>query len=73
MSVAVSRMKRYNLALPEVVFQEIQAIADARGVSVVDVLRGFIKLGLLAVQIENTPDASLVYREGDREQRIILL
>jgi len=73
MSTAVAKMKRYNLALPELVFQEVQTIADERGVSVVDVLRGFVKLGLLAVKIENDPGASLIYREGDREQRILLL
>lgn len=67
------KMKRYNLSLPEATFQEIQAVADERGASVVDVLRGFIKLGLLAVRIESTPEASLIYREGDREQRVILL
>jgi hypothetical protein len=40
---------------------------------VVDILRGFIKLGLLVERIQRIPDAALLIREGDKEQRIILL
>lgn len=67
------RVKRYNLVIPEIVFAEVQAIADERQTSVVDILRRFIKLGIMADGIDKNPDASLVVREGDIEKIIILL
>lgn len=73
MSKTAVRTKRYNMTLPEPVYDELQAIADRRGTTVVDVLRGFIKLGFLAVEIEDTPGSSLILREGDREQRLVLI
>jgi hypothetical protein len=36
-------------------------------------LRRFIRLGLLATQIQERPDAALIFREGDREREILLL
>jgi len=66
-------LKRYNLVLPEELFDEIQQIADNRQTSVVDILRRFIKLGLLADQIERSPDSGLFIREGNIEKHIILV
>ncbi len=65
--------KRYNLILPQDLFDEVQRIADDRQTSVVDMLRRFIKLGLLAIQVEESPGAALLIREGDTEKEIILL
>ncbi len=66
-------LKRYNLALPEELFNEVQRVADEKQTTVVELLRKFIKLGLLAVTVENKPDAELVIREGERERQLILL
>lgn len=66
-------IKRYNLVLPEELFNEVQRIADDRQTSVVDILRRFIKLGLLADQIEKSPDSALIIREGNAERQIILI
>lgn len=41
-------MKRYNLVLPEELWTEIQAIADRDGTTAVEVIRRWLKLGLLA-------------------------
>lgn len=66
-------VKRYNLVLPEDLFNEVQRIADDRQTTVVDILRRFIKLGLLADRIEKSPDSALIIREGEIERQIILV
>ncbi len=71
--VSSPKTKRYHLVLPEELFNEVQRLADERGTTVVDLLRRFVKLGLLTAEVEATPDAQLVIREGDREQRLLLL
>lgn len=73
MAVKAKRLKRYNLVLPAELFDEVQQLADKQHTSVVEMLRKFIKLGLLAIQIEETSDATLLIREGDTEREIILL
>jgi len=66
-------LKRYSLALPEDLFMAIQELADQRQTTVVDLIRRFIKLGLIAAKIEDTPGAALIIRDGDSEQQIIFL
>lgn len=73
MSEKATGVKRYNLVLPEELFNEVQQIADERQTSVVDILRRFIKLGLLADQIEKSPDSALIIRQGNAERQIILV
>lgn len=73
MSEKAMAVKRYNLVLPEELFNEVQRIADDRQTSVVDILRRFIKLGLLADRIEKSPGSALIIREGDIERQIILV
>ena len=67
------KLKRYTLVLPEELFNELQDVADGENIKVVELLRKFIKLGLLAVQVQNTPDAALLIRDGNTEQQILLL
>jgi hypothetical protein len=66
-------LKRYSLVLPEDLFTAIQELADQRQTTVVDLIRRFIKLGLIAAKIEDTPGAALIIRDGDTERQIILL
>ena len=66
-------MKRYHLVLPEGLFDEVQMYANRQQTTVVDVFRKFIKLGLLAAQIEDDPEAALLIRQGNTEREIILL
>lgn len=69
----MSATKRYTLVLPTELFDEVQEVADARHTTVVGLLRQFIKLGLLAVQLEDTPDSALLIREGETEKEIRML
>lgn len=73
MSSSSNGLKRYNLVLPEELFNEIQKVAEDRHTTVVEMLRRFIKLGLLAVQLEETSSAALIIREGDHERQIMLI
>ena len=68
-----SDVKRYNLALPRELFEQVEELAELNQTTVVEVLRRFIKLGLVASRIEQTPDAALLIREGSTEREIILL
>jgi hypothetical protein len=73
MAEGSSKNKRYNLVMPEELFNEIQKIADNRNTTVVEMLRKFIKIGLLVVQAEETPGSALLIREGETEREIILV
>lgn len=66
-------MKRYNLVVPEDLFNELQQLAEARGTTVADLLRRFIKLGLIALQVDQDPNSALIIREGGTEREILLL
>lgn len=65
--------KRYNLNLPDELYDEVEAIAKERSVSVVAVLKQFIKLGLLVAKIEKDPNSELIIREGEKEKVILLM
>lgn len=66
-------LKRYNLVLPEELFCEVQRLAERRHTTVVDLLRKFIRLGLLVANAEESSNATFIIREGDKEQQLVLL
>jgi len=66
-------LKRYNLVLPMVLFDQLQQAADERHVTVVELLRKFVKLGLMAIQVEGNPSAALFIREGNTERQIVII
>jgi hypothetical protein len=70
---AQTALKRYNLALPEPLYEELQTLADREHTTILELLRRFIKLGLLAVKVQDTPGAALIIREGESEREIVLL
>jgi hypothetical protein len=65
--------KRYNLVLPEDLYNEVQTLAERRGTTVVEVFRRFIRLGLLIAKAEESPDMEFILRKGDKEQQLLLL
>lgn len=73
MASDLKRIKRYNLALPEDLFNELQQTADQRQTTVVELLRKFIKLGLLIIQTEDSSGSTFWLKEGDSEKQIILI
>jgi len=68
-------VRRYSLVLPEQLFQEVQQLADAEQTTVVELLRRFTRLGVLATRAQQEPGGGLFIREraGDAEQRLLLL
>ena len=71
--VSSKEMKRYNLVLPQILFDELQRIADEKDTTVVEIIKRFIRLGLLVSNAEKSPDMSFVLRRGDREDQLLLL
>lgn len=66
-----TKVKRYSLVLPQGLFDQLESVAEEHHTTVVEVLRRYIKLGLLATKIEQQEDAALIIREGDRERELI--
>ena len=71
--VIKSEVKRYNMVLPQSLFDQLESVAAQHHMTVMDVLRSFIKLGLLAVKVEEREDAALIIREGDKERELVIL
>ena len=67
------KVKRYNLVLPSGLFDEVQGLADSENVSVLELLKRFIKIGLILTKFSQSPDTSLILREGDKERELILV
>ena len=65
--------KRYNLVLPTHLYEEVQILADEQDTSVLDLLKRFIKIGLLVVKLSRSPDTSLIIREGGREREVLFV
>lgn len=73
MNASNSEPKRYNIIIPAEIAQTLEEIADSRDMKVVELIRSFIRLGLLAVQLQEAPDAALIIREGNRERQVFLI
>lgn len=65
--------RRCNLVLPGELLTELQEVADQKHTTVVELIRKFVKLGLLAVQAESTPGMEFLIRENGVEQRVLIL
>ncbi len=71
--MAKENTKRYNLVLPQQLFDELQSVAEERHATVLEVLKQYIRLGLLVSKAEKSPDVSVVVREGERERELMLI
>lgn len=67
------KVKRYNLVLPNSLFDEVQILANDEKISVLELLKRFIKIGLVLTKFARSPNARLILREGDRERELVLL
>jgi hypothetical protein len=61
-------MKRYHLEIQETLYKQVEDIAIENGITVVQVLRRFIKIGLMGIEAQKTPGGGLIVRDenGDR-------
>lgn len=64
------KQARYCLNIPTELYSKVVAAARQRGLSTVDLFRAFTKLGVIAIEIEDDPDAVLIMRKGDQETQL---
>lgn len=66
--------KRYNLSLPNDLYYELDRIANKHNTTKLEVIRKFIKLGLVAENVESDPNSHLIIKDdkGERELMIML-
>jgi hypothetical protein len=64
-------MKRYNLAIPESLFEQVQEFATQDHITVALLLRKYIKWGLVIDLRLRNPNAVLIIREGDRDTELL--
>jgi len=65
--------RRYNVVLPAELLDQLQEVADEYHTSTLDLIKRFIRLGLLAVRAEKTPDLEFFIREGGVEKRVLIV
>lgn len=66
------KKKRLNLALPEPLYEKLASLANERDVTVTELLRAFIKLGLVIIEFEDK-EQGLYMKEEDTYQKVILI
>ena len=71
--MAQTPLKKYNLTIPQALYDDLENLADREHTSVLELVRRFIKLGLIAVKVQETPGAGLFIREGESERQLLLL
>jgi hypothetical protein len=65
--------KRYSLVVAEDLFDELQELAEQKDTSVVELIRKFIRLGLIVSKAENSPDTTFLLKKGDEVQQILIV
>ena len=65
--------KRYNLVLPMDLFNQVMAVADAQKTTVVEIIRKFLKLGVIVTEIMDNPNQKLILRDGNTERELWIL
>lgn len=66
-------IKRYSLGLPEAEWQALEAEAKRLNFTVSDLLRRFIRIGLLVYQADANGAQILVSKPGEMTTRIVIL
>jgi hypothetical protein len=65
---------RRNVAIPEALYEQLRDVAEERDLTIVEVLRKFIRLGLIFNKVEQTSNEDLcVVRDGKPAERIVLV
>jgi len=62
----------YNLKVPAELNQKLVELANEKNTDVMGLLRKFIKLGLIAAEVEKKENSALLIREDGQEREIIL-
>lgn len=62
-----------TVSLPVDVYHELQSLAASRETTVDQLVLRFVRLGLLALSVQDKPNSAVIVREGRREREIILI
>lgn len=54
---------RYTLSLPTVIYDELRQHAEARGMTIKEVVRQCLRFGLIALKTDDDPNVDIVIRE----------
>jgi len=58
-----NKQRRFTLSLPNALHEELTKVASDNGVSSRDIVLKSLKIGLLAMRLDGTPDKQLVIKE----------
>jgi hypothetical protein len=63
--------QKYTLSLPSEIYDDLRLIAEKHDTSIKDVVRQCLKFGLIAIKIDEDPDAAIFFRKqikkGDKD------
>lgn len=63
--------KRYNVVLPEGLFELLQETAQSKNMTVAATLRQFIRLGLVVMDAQDDPQKDVFIREKGHKDRYL--
>ena len=72
-SDSVKGVKRYQLVLPNSLYVRVAQAAEEQDITVVQLLRAYIKLGLMVSEAEKHPGAELILRTPDGEKQLVMV
>lgn len=55
--------KKYTLSLPTEIYEKLNEIADKHDTSIKDVVRQVLKIGLVAVDLDDDPESAIIFRK----------
>ena len=61
------------MVLPDYLYTQLQTAAKENNITVVELLRKFIKLGLVVLDVSKDPGAAFLIRQGDTEREVLFL
>lgn len=69
------RKKQLTLSLPESLFADMQEIANSEGITITQLMKKFIKLGLIATEASKDPDKAILIKDasGKKELKFFLI
>ena len=65
--------RRCNFFLPTKLYEELQGVTANKGITFSELMRKYIKLGLIVSALEDEPGSKLIIRTDDTEKEIILI
>jgi len=66
-------VKRYSLNLPCDVYDKVKEVADENDTSVMELLKRFIKLGLVAAEVEKDENSELIIRQNGKDKELMIM